>query len=150
MVINQYLGADCAASTIHEQDIFLADGKCHAIEFRQSFYKASCPTTPGGPYEFTVCDDPACSVCTSSSILDAGTYIKSSFSVASGTAPCSQRIDSLPVKVFCSLLSNNGGNTTSTTGTSTGSNAKPTGTNNAHQSSLDYIMSFIAIIYAAL
>lgn len=106
MVINQYTSANCLASTIYEQDTFLADGKCHAIEFHQSFYKASCPSTPGGTYSLTVCDDAACSRCTAASKLDAGTFISNSFSVNGNT--CSQ-ITGQPVKVSCSVFSSAGG-----------------------------------------
>lgn len=119
MVINQYTTDTCTPSSIYEQDIFLADEKCHAIEFHQSFYKASCS---GGTMKFTVCDDPVCSKCTSSSILDAGTFVKASFQVAGGNT-CSARIDGQPVQVNCQVLSGGGASLTTT-----GSGSGPSGT----------------------
>ena len=144
MVINQYNDANCEASKIHEQDIFLADGKCHAIEFSKSFYKASCPTTSGGGYQFTVCDDPACTQCTSASVLEAGTYISKSFNVPAGTPSCSKSIDSLNVNVFCTVLSrelsrSSGGNFSTSTPKR----------NDANQVSFSFI-SFISLLLAPL
>lgn len=73
MAINHYPNQDCLLSpTSFEQNLFVADNKCHAVETSKSFFKASC-TPESGMIE--ICSDSACTVCGGANLLNAGTFV---------------------------------------------------------------------------
>ncbi|KAJ3346376.1 hypothetical protein HDU91_007055 [Kappamyces sp. JEL0680] len=65
----------CLSVDINEQDTYLADGACHAVERSQSFFVASCNGTAGS---LKVCSDPQCTACGSD--LRAAVYGKTDWS----------------------------------------------------------------------
>lgn len=62
LVINRYSGSDCAMTptVTLEQETFVADGKCYAIETTNSFFKATCDGTSGF---MLPCSDDQCTKC---------------------------------------------------------------------------------------
>lgn len=71
LTINAYTDQSCSPSALAEQNTFLSDGACYAVEYEKSFYKASCT---GSQATLIVCSDSLCSQCDSSSNLNAGMY----------------------------------------------------------------------------
>ena len=49
----------CDKASTFEQNLFLADGNCYAVEGRNSFFKASCSGATG---DLQICNDSKCTV----------------------------------------------------------------------------------------
>lgn len=60
MTVNAYVDTSCTPSALSEQNIFLADGRCYAVEFEKSFFRATCEGNAGTLSVFT---DPLCQSC---------------------------------------------------------------------------------------
>lgn len=73
LVLNQFNTEDCSFKTSFEQNIFLADGACHAVETEKSFFKATCSDSSA---QLDICSDSSCTECGVS--LNAGTAFGSS------------------------------------------------------------------------
>ncbi|KAI8908573.1 hypothetical protein EDD86DRAFT_208011 [Gorgonomyces haynaldii] len=69
-----------------EQNSFLADGNCYAVETQNSFFKASCSSTTG---QLDICSDAQCTKCGGTNLLNAGTFQSISLSL---TQPCTNGI----------------------------------------------------------
>ena len=57
--LTKYSTQNCDKSATFEQNTFLANGNCFAVEGRESFFKATCSENSG---DLQICKDPLCSV----------------------------------------------------------------------------------------
>jgi hypothetical protein len=80
LTLNQYNTPGCTLGAAVEQNTFVADGKCYAVESQDSFYKATCAGTTA---KLNICSDPACTSCGGSTLLKAGSFQSTSVTFAS-------------------------------------------------------------------
>jgi hypothetical protein len=76
-----------------EQNILLADGKCHAVESTNSYFVATCTKDSGS---IQICSDSECKKC--GTLLNAGLFTQNSLSVQAG---CNSGVQNLNVQMFC-------------------------------------------------
>merc|ERR1719354_40354 len=94
MFINSYSDQGCPAQSINEQNMFVANGNCYAVEWENSFFKASCNDSAAA---LDICNDPACTDCDGAS-LEAG--ILQDVSLSAPVDQCTTA-GGLPFKVSC-------------------------------------------------
>ncbi|KAJ3354808.1 hypothetical protein HDU91_005737 [Kappamyces sp. JEL0680] len=96
LTVNAYSDAACTSSKLAEQNTFLADGACYAVEYEKSFYMASCTASSA---VLKVCSDSRCTVCDETSDLNAGIYQVKGFT--SATNQCVSGNGWAMTKVIC-------------------------------------------------
>jgi hypothetical protein len=122
MTVNAYTDSTCSPTSLYEQDMFLADNKCRAVEFETSFFRATCVGNVG---TLTVCSDSLCQDCSAGDLF-AGIYQVRS---TSGDGKCTVPSGGMAFKVICSVPSaSTGSGSGSGSGSTTGNSVPATGT----------------------
>jgi hypothetical protein len=98
MTVNIYSNNDvCSPAALYEQDMFLADGRCYAVEFEKSFFRATCNGNVG---TLSVFNDPGCQDCSNANLF-AGMYQVRSIS---GDESCVNNPNrGISYKIICSV-----------------------------------------------
>lgn len=145
LTVNAYTDQGCAPTALSEQNMFLADGKCYAVEFETSFFKASCQGDSG---TLTVCTDSLCQNCNSQSTLAAGIYqVKS----VAGDGTCTVPTGGLAYKVVCSVPGGNGGTDGSSAPTNGGNNGNSgNGNSNSEQQKVASLLGMTGLVAAIM